>query len=64
VLSEKTQNNLNKFKIASNIVKNNIIDAFNQTIKENNNILLNQICPVYLRASQAEIERNKKLNLN
>lgn len=64
VLSEKTQNNLNKFKITSNIVKNNIIDAFNQTIKENNNILLNQICPVYLRASQAEIERNKKLNLN
>lgn len=64
VLFEKTQNNLNKCEIQSIIIQNNIINAFNAVIESNKDIKLNQICPVYLRASQAEIERNKKLNLN
>lgn len=59
---EKTQNLLNKFEIDSKFVKNNIISAFNLKIKNNESVELNQIYPVYLRASQAEIEREKKKN--
>ena len=61
VLFEKTQKLLNKFEINSNIVNNCIIDAFNDKIKREESVNLNQIFPVYLRASQAEIEREKKL---
>jgi len=63
VLSEKTQNTLFKNEIQSQIVENNTIDAFLRKVKQNDTVELNQISPVYLRASQAEIERNKKLNL-
>jgi tRNA threonylcarbamoyl adenosine modification protein YeaZ len=63
VLTEKTQNNLFKYEIHSQIVENNIIDAFLRKVENNETVELNQISPVYLRASQAEIERNKKLNL-
>lgn len=63
VLTEKTQNNLFKYEIHSQIVENNIIDAFLRKVENSETVELNQISPVYLRASQAEIERNKKLNL-
>lgn len=61
VLSEKTQNLLKKFEIEANIVKNNIVSAFCSVVKNKSAVDLNQIFPVYLRASQAEIEREKKL---
>ena len=61
VLFEKTQNILNRFEIQSNLVNNRIIDAFNKEIEKGQSVELNQIFPVYLRASQAEIEREKKL---
>lgn len=63
VLLEKTQNSLNKNEIQSFIAENNVILAFNKKVERDERIALNQISPVYLRASQAEIERNKKLNL-
>lgn len=63
VLLEKTQNSLNKNEIQSFIAENNVILAFNKKVERDECIALNQISPVYLRASQAEIERNKKLNL-
>ena len=53
---------LEKFEINGEIVKNNIISAFNSKIQKGENVELNQIYPVYLRASQAEIEREKKKN--
>ncbi len=60
--TEKTQNLLKKHEINSNFAKNDIISAFNEKITKCKNDELNQICPVYLRASQAEIEREKKKN--
>lgn len=64
VPNEKVQNFLKKYEINSNIAKNNIISAFNQKFVSGDKIELNQISPVYLRASQAEIERDKKLKGN
>ena len=61
VSNEKMQNMLKNYEINSIIAKNEIIFAFNQKIESGENIELNQISPVYLRASQAEIERDKKL---
>ena len=58
--TEKTQNLLNKYEINGYFAKNNIISAFNQKISNRQDVRLNQIYPVYLRASQAEIEREKK----
>ena len=63
VLTEKTQNTLLKNEIQSQIVENNIVKAFLKKVEQDDTVELNQIAPVYLRASQAEIERNKKLNL-
>ena len=63
VLTEKTQNILLKSEINSQIVENEIIHAFLSKVDKGDSVELNQISPVYLRASQAEIERNKKLNL-
>lgn len=60
--TEKTQKLLEKFEIKSNFAQNDIISAFNNKIQNNNSVELNQIYPVYLRASQAEIEREKKKN--
>lgn len=62
VLSEKTQNVLNKNEIDSKIIENAIISCFEGKIEKGDFVELNQISPVYLRASQAEIERNKRLN--
>lgn len=60
VTTEKTQNLLKKFEIPSIFAQNQIIFAFNEKIKENKFIEINKIFPVYLRASQAEIERAKR----
>ena len=60
VSTEKTQTLLNKFEISSNIIQNNTISAFYSKINNGEYVELNQIYPVYLRASQAEIEREKK----
>ena len=61
VLSEKTQNILKRFEIIAKISQNNIVDAFCSVVENSQAVALNQIFPVYLRASQAEIEREKKL---
>lgn len=61
VTTEKTQNLLKKYEIQSKFAQNCIISAFNEKIMNNETTKLNQILPVYLRASQAEIERVKKL---
>ena len=61
VENEKVQNVLKNAEIKSNIAQNSIILRFLEKINNNNQINLNTIEPVYLRASQAEIERNKKL---
>lgn len=61
VTTEKTQNLLKNFEIKSILAKNQTIFAFNKKIKSNENVELNEIYPVYLRASQAEIERAKKM---
>lgn len=58
VSNEKVQKILEMNKIISHIAQNNTISAFLEKIKQNKNIKLNQIQPLYLRASQAEIERN------
>lgn len=60
--TEKTQKLLEKYEINGEIVKNNIVSAFNSKIETGKCVELNQIYPVYLRASQAEIEREKKKN--
>ena len=59
-VTEKAQKLLEKFKINAKILSNKIISAFNDEIQKNKPVQLNQIYPVYLRASQAEIEREKK----
>lgn len=53
---------LELLKINSKIAKNNTILCFKYKIENNLFININEINPIYLRASQAEIERNKKLN--
>lgn len=59
--NEKTQKRLKMFEINANIIQKQTIFAVNEKIKSNNYVELNEISPVYLRASQAEIERNKRL---
>lgn len=61
VQTEKTQNRFKKSEIQSNFANLDIISAFNKKIQSNKFVKLNQIYPVYLRASQAEIERLKKM---
>lgn len=61
VSTEKMKHVLDVNGIGSTIVGCNIVDAFSKAIKESRDVKLNQIFPVYLRASQAEIEREKKI---
>ncbi|MBR7172414.1 MAG: tRNA (adenosine(37)-N6)-threonylcarbamoyltransferase complex dimerization subunit type 1 TsaB [Clostridia bacterium] len=61
VQNEKMQNILKNAEILSNIAQNQIILHFLDKINNNQSVELNTIEPVYLRASQAEMERNKKL---
>jgi len=58
---KKVQNLLKNNEICANIIKNNTKNAFLKKINLNEYSNINQIEPIYLRASQAEIERNKKL---
>ena len=60
VLSKKTQNQLKNFEISSILAKNDTYNCANQKIKNNEQVEMNKVYPVYLRASQAEIEREKK----
>lgn len=62
VQSEKLQNLLKNAEISSNFVQNKTILCFKDKIKNGESTPLSSIRPIYLRASQAEIERNKKLN--
>lgn len=59
--TEKTQNLLKKFEIQANFAQNQIISAFNEKICKNEFTSVNRIFPIYLRASQAEIERKKRM---
>lgn len=61
VTTEKTQNMLKNYEIQSKIIQNVIISAFNEKNNSGESVELNQIYPVYLRASQAEIEREKRM---
>lgn len=61
VQNEKLQNLFKNDEIQAQIAQNSIILHFLNKIKKNEYIEINQIEPIYLRASQAEIERNKKL---
>ena len=61
VQNEKLQKTLKNAEILSNIAKNEIILHFLDKINNNEYVSLNTIEPIYLRASQAEMERNKKL---
>lgn len=61
VQNEKVQNMLKKYEIISQIATFDAISCFKNKISKNEFIEINQIFPVYLRASQAEIEREKKL---
>jgi len=61
VQSEKLQNTLKNHQISANFAQNNIISCFKDKILRNEYTQINQISPIYLRASQAEIERAEKL---
>lgn len=61
VQNEKTQKMLNSDEKQCKFAQNIINFAFLNKIQTGENVLLEQICPIYLRASQAEIERAKRL---
>lgn len=61
VQNEKTQNLLKNAEIHPQIADYDAISCFKSKFQNGEFILINQISPVYLRASQAEIERQKKL---
>lgn len=61
VQNEKLQKMLIDTEISSKIAQKQTIFAFEEKISDSLSASLNQISPVYLRASQAEIERNEKL---
>ena len=61
VQSEKLQNSLKNSEILSKIAENNIILYFKDKIQTDNYTIINQISPIYLRASQAELEREEKI---
>lgn len=61
VTTEKLKTVLESYQVVSEVLESNIVDAFSKHITKGQDVKLNQIFPVYLRASQAEIEREKKL---
>lgn len=61
IQNEKVQKLLNLNKKDIIIAQNNTILHFLTKFNKNDNIEINKIAPVYLRASQAEIERENKL---
>lgn len=60
--SEKVKNILRDSGIESTYVKNNTVLCFKDKIKKGETTSINSISPIYLRASQAEVERERKLN--
>lgn len=62
VQNEKLQNLLKNNEIQSKIAQNHTKEVFLDKIKNNDFTNINEIEPVYLRLSQAEIERNKKIS--
>lgn len=62
--NEKTQNLLKNGEILSIIGQKETVLCVNLKVDKNEFVEINQISPVYLRASQAEIERNKRLGGN
>lgn len=62
VQNEKLQNLLKNNEIQSQIAQNHIIDLFLSKIQNKEFVQVDKIIPIYLRASQAEIEREKRLN--
>ena len=64
VESEKMQNELKKQEIQCKFPQNNIKKVFFDKINNDNSTPINKISPIYLRASQAEIERNERLKRN
>lgn len=61
--NEKVQKILNNNEITSVLCQNMIKDCVKLKIEKEEYIDIQKLSPVYLRASQAEIERNKKLGL-
>lgn len=61
VSSEKIVSYLNDNGINSEPLVNKTIELFKKKIDQNDSTLLSHITPIYLRASQAEIERNERL---
>ena len=62
VQSEKLQNIFAENGIKASIASLDLVAAFSQKIEKNEATNISQISPIYLRASQAEIERNKRLS--
>ena len=61
VSSEKIKSKLEENCINCEYVVNKSVECFKDLIKNDSFTEINQINPIYLRASQAEIERNQKL---
>ena len=61
VQSEKLQNTLKNSEILANIAENKTILYFKDKILTEDYAIINQISPIYLRASQAELEREEKI---
>lgn len=61
VQSNTMQELLKGYEIKSDIAENNVVDFFDDKILNNLFTEINQISPIYLRASQAELERAEKL---
>lgn len=64
VQNDKLKEKFNFLRVDAEIVKNNIIYCIKDKISKKMFTPINEINPVYLRASQAEIERNKKLGVS
>ncbi len=62
--NSKVQNLLKNAEICAELAENQTLLCFDEKIKNNEFVNLNEINPIYLRASQAEIERMKKLGNN
>lgn len=60
-ITEKTQNLLKKYEIYAKKLENDMISCFLGKIEREEFTPVNKISPVYLRASQAEIERELKI---
>lgn len=60
-VTEKTQKLLKKYEISTKKLKIDVVSCFLNKIKDKKFTPINEISPVYLRASQAEIERELKI---